>query len=266
MMKEIKDHQFDYGNFTVINTTEIPEGETVLPAVWQMRRKRDARMGGIEKYKARLNIDGPRMQKGKHYDKTYSPVAPWNLVRMLLTMTARHNWHTKQIDFVQAFAQAPIEKTLYMKIPEGVTLEDDTDPRDYVLKLLRNKWPEAGRESMESILGKQTCEGIGIQTTRSVRMRLLSRKDRSLAGPDKEEIDKVLEELQTKAKLAITGEGDLADFLGVNVDRRSEGTIHLTQPHLIDQILEGLRMKVDNVKSRTTPAVSYETVDSALEI
>ena len=37
---------------------------------------------------------------------------------------------------------------------------------------------------------------------------------------------------------------------------RSDGTIHLTQPHLIDQILEDLRMKDNKVKSRSTPAAS----------
>jgi hypothetical protein len=55
-----------------------------------MRRKRDARTGRIKKYKARLNIDGSRMKYGEHYNKTYSPVASWNSVRMLLTMTAVH--------------------------------------------------------------------------------------------------------------------------------------------------------------------------------
>ena len=117
---------------------EVPSTETVLPAVWQMRRKRDAATGAIKKYKARLTIDGSRMMKGLHYDMTYSPVASWNSVRMLLTLTALHGWHTKQIDFMQAFAQAPIEKTMYMRIPAGVTLECGSDPRDYVLKLHRN--------------------------------------------------------------------------------------------------------------------------------
>jgi hypothetical protein len=80
--------------------------------------------------------------------------------------------------------------------------------------------------------------------------------DSLLAGPDKEEIDKVIEDLKTKAKLAITVEGDLADFLGVNIERKGDGTIHLTQPHLIGQILEDLRMNDESVKPRSTPAAS----------
>jgi hypothetical protein len=56
--------------------------------------------------------------------------------------------------------------------------------------------------------------------------------------------------------LAVTVEGDQADFLGVNIDWRSDGTIHLSQPHLIDQILEDLSLNGADVKSRSTTAAS----------
>jgi hypothetical protein len=80
--------------------------------------------------------------------------------------------------------------------------------------------------------------------------------DSLLAGPDREEIDRIIQELQEKAKLTITVEGDLADFLGVSIDRRKDGTIHLSQPHLIDQILKDLRLDGDKVNPRSTPAAS----------
>ena len=42
MAKEVTD-QFNNGNFTVIPRSEVPKGQTILPAVWQMRRKHDAK-------------------------------------------------------------------------------------------------------------------------------------------------------------------------------------------------------------------------------
>jgi hypothetical protein len=99
MLKEVTD-QFENDYFTIVHKSKLPSGESVLPAVWQMRRKRDSKTGEIKKHKARLNVDGSRMKKGEHYDMTYSPVASWNSVRMLLTLTTLHGWHTKQIDFV----------------------------------------------------------------------------------------------------------------------------------------------------------------------
>ena len=264
MLKEVTD-QFENGNFTVVHKSRVPEGQVVLPAVWQMKRKRDVMTGAIKKYKARLNIDGSRMRHGVHYNETYSPVASWNSVRMLLTLTAVHGWHTKQIDYVQAFAQAPVEKTLYMKIPAGVELEDGANTKEYVLQIHRNIYgqKQAGRVWNKYLVNKLVKE-LGFKQSkvdecvfyRGKTLYVLYTDDSLLAGPDLKEIEQVIYDLQHMAKLAITVEGDLADFLGVNIDRRDDGTIHLSQPHLIDQILEDLRLKDDTVKIRTTPAAS----------
>ena len=63
-----------------------------------------------------------------------------------------------------------------------------------------------------------------------------------------------MEKALKEAKLDITDEGDVKDFLGVNIEKQSNGTIHMTQPHLIDQILKDLNMDGDNVKIKDTPA------------
>jgi hypothetical protein len=60
-----------------------------------------------------------------------------------------------------------------------------------------------------------------------------------LAGPDKNEIDTIIKDMPA-AKLYITEEGELKDFLGANIERIPDGSIHLTKPHLIDQILDDL--------------------------
>jgi hypothetical protein len=86
-------------------------------------------------------------------------------------------------------------------------------------------------------------------------MYVLYTDDSILAGPDPKEIDQIIEDVK-KAKLDITIEGDLQDFLGVNIEQKEDGTIHLTQPHLIDQILTDLRLDQDQVKVKTMPASS----------
>ena len=70
MIKEVKD-QMQGKVFSMIPISEVPKGKTILPSVWQMRRKRDIKTKEIKKYKARLNIDGSKMIKGQHYDQTY---------------------------------------------------------------------------------------------------------------------------------------------------------------------------------------------------
>ena len=44
--------------------------------------------------------------------------------------------------------------------------------------------------------------------------------------------------------------------MGVNIERRSDGSINLTQPHLIDSILEDLKLTGDDVHTKETPAAS----------
>ena len=53
-------------------------------------------------------------------------------------------------------------------------------------------------------------------------MYALYTDDSILAGPNKDEVDKI-NRLMKKAKLNITDEGNVEDFLGVNIERRSDG-------------------------------------------
>jgi hypothetical protein len=46
----------------------------------------------------------------------------------------------------------------------------------------------------------------------------------------------------------ITEEGDIQYFLEVNIKRKKDGTVHLTQPHLIEAILKDLWMTGEGVK------------------
>ena len=75
----------------------------------------------------------------------------------------------------------------------------------------------------------------------------------NLTGPDPKGLDKVLQQM-CKVKLGITEEGTLEDFLGVNINLIQDGTINLTQPHLIYLILKDLNLLGPNVKTKDIPA------------
>jgi len=77
--------------------------------------------------------------------------------------------------------------------------------------------------------------------------------DSILVGPDDDELDAIINDMQN-AGLKLTADGKMDDFLGVNIDRKDDGTIHLTQPRLIDQILREMRLHSDNVSVKSTPA------------
>ena len=271
MSKELKD-QMDNGNFTIMKRTDVPKDKTILPAVWQMKRKRDIKTREVKKYKARLNIDGSRMQKGIHYDQTYAPVAQWKSIRLLLIMVVKHGWCSKQLDYVLAFPQAPVEKEIYMEIPRGCEMTRGQS-KDHVLKLHRNVYgqKQAGRVWNKYLVDKLVNK-LGFTQSkidecvfyRGKTMYVLYTDDSLLAGPDQKEIDQIVIDLQA-AKLNITDEGNIEDFLGINIDIKKDGTVHLTQPHLIDQILEDLDMVHDTLKPKDIPACSSKLLKRDLK-
>ena len=76
-----------------------------------------------------------------------------------------------------------------------------------------------------------------------------------LARPHKDEVEEAIWYIQN-AKRNITIEEDLQYLLGINIDSKHDGSIHIMQPHLIDQILEYIKMG-ETVKLKSTPASSY---------
>ena len=73
--------------------------------------------------------------------------------------------------------------------------------------------------------------------------------DSILGAPTRQELDVAIAAIKD-AKLQITLEGDLADFLGVKIERKSPNEIIFTQPHLIDDILHHAK------DGKETPAAS----------
>ncbi len=69
---------------------------------------------------------------------------------------------------------------LYVKELTGVKIEDECDPRDYVLKKQRNMCrPDRAKQIMcvDRTPGKQTCERTWLSTTQSRRVCNLPAED-----------------------------------------------------------------------------------------
>jgi hypothetical protein len=58
---------------------------------------------------------------------------------------------------------------------------------------------------------------------------LLYTDDSILAGPDEDELNDVVEDIKA-AGLDVTDEGDIEDFLGVNIEKIDDDTYHLSSP------------------------------------
>ena len=75
--------------------------------VWFMKWK-CIPLRDIVKWKARLCAGGHRSIESIDYWATYSPVASWSTVRLMIDFAILNDWHMESIDFVLAFPQASI--------------------------------------------------------------------------------------------------------------------------------------------------------------
>ena len=134
MVKEIKD-LFDTEVWELILISDLPADAILIPLIWSFRRKRDP-MGNLLKHKARICVHGGKQCFGLDYWTTYAPVANWGTIRMVLLLVLMHNWVTRQIDYVLAFSQAPIDSNVFCKLPTGFQGQDKN--RRYCLRLKKN--------------------------------------------------------------------------------------------------------------------------------
>jgi hypothetical protein len=72
-------------------------------------------------------------------------------------------------------------------------------------------------------------------------------------GPDKIQVQEIIQKISERYK--IQEEGDICEFLGIEVKRGDDGSLSLRQPQLIDSILEDLQLGGKQVAARTTPSL-----------
>ncbi|GJT49950.1 retrovirus-related pol polyprotein from transposon TNT 1-94 [Tanacetum coccineum] len=97
---------------------DLPPGCKPLGYKWIFKKKMKAD-GTVDKYKARLVIQGFRQREGLDYFDTYSPVTRITSIRMIIAIAALRNLEIHQMDVKTAFLNGDLEEEIYMNQPEG---------------------------------------------------------------------------------------------------------------------------------------------------
>jgi Reverse transcriptase (RNA-dependent DNA polymerase) len=257
MEKEITDHNRKK-HWRLVRRSKVPQGKRVLPSVWAMRRKRDLRTGEIIKWKSRLNVDGSKQIQGQDYEQTYSPVAMWPTVRIVVIIPVLRGWKIKQLDFVQAYPQAVVEQDLYIEIPKGCMVNGVNDA-EWVLQVLMNiygqkqagkVWNDFLMHGLTTKLGFTQSKMDPCVLWRGGVIIVIYTDDTIITGAHEIEIDEAI--MSIASIIDITSSEYVSDLLGVNIEQREDGKIALTQPKLIETIIKELGLKEDS-NTLTTP-------------
>jgi hypothetical protein len=209
----------------------------------------------INKLKARFCVRGDT----QHLDAmatTYAPVVDWGTVRLLFTLSVAHQLPTKQIDFRNAFVQSSLPEPINLELSQGF----DSDGK--VLKVEKSLYGDkrAPKLWFEHLRDNLICDQLGFRQSKSDPCLFLKDgiafityvNDGIFVATNSRLIDDTIRLLQSRG-LDLDEEEDYAGYLGIDVQRQPDGSIHLLQTGLIDQILTNLDLQ-DSPKTKDTPA------------
>ena len=253
VVKEVNGH-VDNSHWKLVPVESVPEDNDILPSVWSMQRKRNLVTNEITKYKARLNVHGGKQTFGENYFDTYAPVVTWFAIRLLIICAIVLNWQLRQVDFIMAYAQAPIECDMYLQLPDGIETESGNS-RTHVLKLLRNVYGQKQAGKVWADFLSENLFNIGFERSkidecvfyRGNLVFLVYVDDVIFFSLDGTSTENVIKELQD-SKLKLEDQGHPADYVGVNIKKQGGGSYEFTQPALTQKIFEDVRLG-----PRTTP-------------
>jgi hypothetical protein len=255
MVSEVNEHNKRH-HWKPVLKTSLPDNTIILPAVWAMRRKRRIDSREVYKWKSRLNLGGHKMVKGIHYHETYSPVVAWQNIRLFLILTALNKWHTTQIDFVMAYTQAPMDKPVYMHLPPGVNLPG-LDRSKHCLQVLKNIyggkdsgriWFHHLRHHLVNVIGYTQSTYDECVFYYKTTIFVVYTDDGILFDPSELTIQNRIKDIQKYFEIEI--QGNLQDYLGIHIKHHNDGTIIMSQPHLIDSILSDLNLLPSNIDEK----------------
>ncbi|GKA58143.1 zinc finger, CCHC-type containing protein [Tanacetum coccineum] len=136
--------------------------------------------GTIDKFKARLVIQGFRQKEGIDYFNTYAPVACITTIRLLLALEAIHNLVIYQMDVKTSFLNGDLDEEVYMKQPEGFVMPSN---EHNVCKLVKSLYglkqaPKQWHQKFDELMVLLGIANVAIWDVRGVSIMLLEGLER----------------------------------------------------------------------------------------
>ena len=226
-----------------------PSDRKAVECKWIFKKKTDAD-GNVTVYKARLVAKGFRQVQGVDYDETFSPVAMFKSIRILLAIAAFHDYEIWQMDVKTAFLNGNIDEELYMMQPEGFVDPKDADKvcklqrSIYGLKQASRSWNLRFDQVIKSFGFVPNCYEACIYkkvSGSSVTFLVLYVDDILIIGNDIDMLNDVKSYLNKCFSMKDLGEA--AYILGIKIYRdRQRRLIALSQSTYLEKVLKMFRM------------------------
>jgi len=243
---------------------EVLESEAkgdIVPTHWVMKIKRKPD-GSLDKFKARIVVRGDLMH-GYEF-QTHSPVCAWSTIRMVLILALTWEWHTCTCDYSNAFTHAtlPPESPVWIKLPRGYKSKRSGKT---CLKLIHSLYgtnfaPKLWSDCLFDALkryGLKQSEHDPCLFSKPGMMACVYVDDLALACKDSKETISFLKAMESYG-FTLTMDDTLEAFLGIKFKRNLDGSFNMTQPALIQKVIEATGMTECN--RSPTPAAPNTTL------
>nr|GEX42683.1 zinc finger, CCHC-type [Tanacetum cinerariifolium] len=214
-----------------------------LACKWIFKRKIKVD-GTIDKFKARLVIQGFRKKERIDYFDTYALVARITTIRLLLALAAIHNLVIHQLDVKTTFLNGDLEEEVYMKQHEGFVMPGNEHKLCklvkslYGLKQALKQWHQKFDEAVlfngfllnqsdKCVYSKFDGSGKGV-------IICLYVDDMLIFGTGQNQVDKNKKFLSSKFSMKDMGEADV--ILGIKIKSENKGIKSLCQIQHVDQL------------------------------
>jgi len=238
------------GTWTLV---ELPPGRKAVKSKWVFKHKADGR------FRARLVAKGFTQIFGIDYDETFSPVARFESLRLLLALAALEDWEIHQMDVKSAFLNGLLDEEIYMEQPQGFV--DPDHPHKvcllkkaiYGLKQASRAWNQQFHGVLLDLGFTRTRSDAGVyhrQDDGGVLIIILYVDDITILGDNLKSVNDLKATLSNRYEM--TDLGDIDSYLGVRIKRdRSTKRLEIDQSRYVLEIVA--RFGLSDANQALTP-------------
>ena len=245
----------EHGTWTTVSEKEPAMVEQqILGNRWVFDRKMNEVTNTVME-KARLVVQGFMQIPGIDYEEVYSAVAMLKSFRILMAISASLGFVVTKLDFKNAYVQAPLKKTVYMRHPDGFP-----GPPGTCLKLIKSLYGLVEASKLWADLLKSFLLTLGFIVCRSDAcvyfhpgfiMFLIIYSDDVLCHTSNEKARKIItKKIAERFKIKILGV--VKKYVGIEVAFNDNGSIAISQSNYVLAMLE--RYKMSSCNPSKTPA------------
>ncbi|KAJ9554477.1 hypothetical protein OSB04_018522 [Centaurea solstitialis] len=233
-----------------------PTDTNIIRCHWLFRHKFRSD-GTLERYKARLVVNGKSQEVRVDCDQTFSPVVKPSTIRIVLSLAMGRKWDIHQLDVKNVFLHGDLHETVFMHQPLGFC---NPSYPDYVCKHRKSLYglkqaPRAWYQKFAAYLihlgfvcSKSDTSLFIYKHNNELAYLLLYVDDIVLTTSSSTLKEQIIQSL--KGEFDMTDLGPLSYFLGVSVTRTAN-TMFLSQRKYTEAIIK--RATMENCKPVATP-------------